>query len=203
MSKRQLVERGFCGDVERILCESGVDGRYLHLEITESAIICGCDVVNETLRHLKTLGVQLHMDDFGTGYSSLSCLHCFPFDVLKIDQAFIRPREAHREYAAVVQAIITLARNLNMKVTAEGVETEEQLAEILALDCDYAQGYYFSRPVDASTAQTLTAMESHWPTSAPTGHLPAAAREEYPDRDGNDSAAKPGRLHTRVSVPPR
>jgi diguanylate cyclase (GGDEF)-like protein len=188
VSKRQLVEHGFCGEVERILGETGLDARHLNLEITESAIIGASESVNETLRKLKTLGVQLHMDDFGTGYSSLSCLHRIPFDVLKIDRAFIRPGEARREYAAVIHAIITLARNLKMRVTAEGIETREQLAGILALGCDYAQGHYFSRPVDASTAQTLMAGEHPWPASAPTAHLPAGACEECPASDGNDDA---------------
>lgn len=200
VSKRQLVERGFCGDVERILGETGLDARHLKLEITESAILGGCESAGESLRKLKAAGVQLHMDDFGTGYSSLNCLHRFPFDVLKIDQTFIRPGEAHREYAAVIHAIITLAHNLNMRVTAEGIETREQLAGIVALGCDYAQGYYFSRPVDASTAQTLMATDFKQPASALTTHLSAGARDE--GRGYDDPAAKPGRLHTSVPAPP-
>ncbi|MCP4246529.1 MAG: EAL domain-containing protein, partial [bacterium] len=147
VSRKQLLEPGFVEDVQRVLHETGVDGRHLNLEITESAIIEASDSIIARLQELRRLGVQVHMDDFGTGYSSLSCLHRFPLDVLKIDRAFLKTASARRDYAAVVQAIITLARNLHMKVTAEGVETDEQLALMLALDCDYAQGYHFSRPV--------------------------------------------------------
>jgi diguanylate cyclase (GGDEF)-like protein len=200
VSRRQLVERGFCDDVERILGETGLDAHQLNLEITESTIIAGCESIGESLHRLKTLGVGLHMDDFGTGYSSLSCLHRVPFDVLKIDQAFIRPGEARREYAAVIHAIITLARNLNMRVTAEGIETGEQLAGILALGCDCAQGHHFSRPVDASTAQTLLAGEPTWSSSALTARLPANALEESPSSNGRDDAT-PACRHARVSTP--
>jgi EAL domain-containing protein (putative c-di-GMP-specific phosphodiesterase class I) len=102
------------------------------------------------------------MDDFGTGYSSLSCLHRFPFDVLKIDRAFVMDLESRPDYSAIIGAIISMARHLSLKVTAEGVETEDQLHKIIALDCDFAQGYLFSKPVDAKTATAMVAANPVW-----------------------------------------
>ena len=102
----------------------------------------------------------IHIDDFGTGYSSLSCLHSFPIDLIKIDRAFVRTIDSRREYAAVVHAIITLARNLGMEVVGEGVETADDLTMLQALDCDYVQGFYFSEPTGAAEIAALSALES-------------------------------------------
>jgi EAL domain-containing protein (putative c-di-GMP-specific phosphodiesterase class I) len=187
VSNRQLLEPGFCAEVEDILSETGVGGRQLNLEITESAIVTAAEPVGRRLLELKQLGVQLHMDDFGTGYSSLSYLHRSPFDVVKIDRAFVTNMEHSREYTAVVHAIVTLARNLDLEVTAEGLETPEQLAQILALDCDFAQGYYFSPPVDAATAAALMTSQGPWldptrpPPQPPIRRVPAARSTERLD----------------------
>ncbi len=102
------------------------------------------------------------MDDFGTGYSSLSCMHRFPLDVIKIDRAFIVNMTDDPRYAAVVNAIVTLTHNLNMKVTAEGVETRDQLAQVLSLDCDYCQGYYFAKPLNSDEALALLQEDLPW-----------------------------------------
>jgi EAL domain-containing protein (putative c-di-GMP-specific phosphodiesterase class I) len=99
------------------------------------------------------MGIGLAMDDFGTGHSSLTWLKRFPVDTLKIDRAFIMDLDGKLEYAAIIQAIVTLAYNLKMRVTAEGIETRSQLAEIQSLDCDSAQGYYFSPPVGAEECE--------------------------------------------------
>jgi diguanylate cyclase (GGDEF)-like protein len=162
VSKRQLMESDFCDQVTQIIQETGVDSRLLNLEVTESAIITGSQPIETRVRQIKAMGVRLHMDDFGTGYSSLSCLSRFPFDVLKIDRAFVMDLESRRDYAAIILAIISLARHLDMKVTAEGVETEEQLAQIVTLDCDFAQGYLFSKPVDAKAATAMAASNPLW-----------------------------------------
>ena len=98
------------------------------------------------------MGIALVMDDFGTGHSSLSVLRRFPIDMLKIDRSFVTNMEKHRDFTAVIYSIILLAQNLNMKVVAEGVETSEQLAQWQAMDCDYAQGFLFSKPLDADQA---------------------------------------------------
>ncbi len=157
-----LSARGFSAPnlvqhVLRVLDESGLDPACLKLEITESVLMSDADTVTGTLRHLKDLGVGLQLDDFGTGYSSLSYLHRFPVDALKIDRAFvgrIGPGGANSEIA---RAIVTMAHSLNMKVVAEGVETEAQAAELRALACEYGQGYLFSRALDAAGAESLIA----------------------------------------------
>lgn len=155
ISKRQVSEGVLVEQVDRVLRETGLPGTSLQLEITETVIMENPDSVSEVLHQLKKRGVRLHMDDFGTGYSSLSYLHRFPLEVLKIDRAFVSNLEANVRYDAVVRAIVTLAHNLNMEVIAEGIETSEQLAQILALDCDYAQGYLFSKPLAATEAEAI------------------------------------------------
>ncbi len=105
------------------------------------------------LQQIRELGVQLYMDDFGTGYSSLSCLHRFPLNCLKIDRSFVRNLGERREYAAVVHAIITLARNMGMRLIAEGIETADQLVMLQAMDCDEAQGHHFARPMHPATVE--------------------------------------------------
>lgn len=146
VSAKQLASPRLIEQVDAALRESGIEPGRLILEITESAVIGDPDAAAELLRRLKQIGVRLHMDDFGTGYSSLSYLHRLPLDGLKMDRSFMRGIGERREYAAVVQAIITLAHNLGMTVIAEGVETPEQVALLQSMECGFAQGYYFGRP---------------------------------------------------------
>ncbi|HEY2589022.1 MAG TPA: EAL domain-containing protein [Tepidisphaeraceae bacterium] len=153
VSRRQLADPDLIPHVRLVLDETKLDPACLTLEITESVIVEDGDAALRVLAALKNLGVQLSMDDFGTGYSSLSCLHKFPIDVLKVDRTFISSQEGRRDTAAVVQAIVALAHNLNMKVVAEGVEKPEQIAFLQALECDSAQGYLFSPPVDPAAAE--------------------------------------------------
>ena len=162
VSKRQVSNPGLVEEVQRILNDQGLDGRHLKLEITESVIMANPDSIAEVLHELKQLGVQVHMDDFGTGYSSLSYLHRFPFDVLKIDRAFLNTMRAKKDYAGMIHTVVSLAHNLDMEVTVEGVESEDQLAQLLALDCDYAQGYFFSQPMNAAAAGRLLTSQPHW-----------------------------------------
>ena len=117
----------------------------------------GSGMILPVLHRLKTLGVRLSMDDFGTGTSSLTSLHKFPVDVLKIDRAFVTQMESDRSYAAVVQAIVTLARNLGMSVTVEGIETPAQMVQIQALECDHAQGFLFAPAMGSDEATTWVA----------------------------------------------
>jgi diguanylate cyclase (GGDEF)-like protein len=156
LSKRELRDPQLVDNIRNVLVQTGIRPACLKIEITESAVMETTDS-REVLGRIKSLGVQLQMDDFGTGYSSLSGLHKFPLDGLKIDQAFIRNVSERRDYAAVVHAIITLARNLNMQVVAEGVETADQVAMLQGLDCTQAQGYHFARPQDAKAAEVLLA----------------------------------------------
>lgn len=147
LSRNQLLLPDLPETIGRIIDETGIPPACLHLEVTESAVMKDTDAAARTLRKLKALGVMLAMDDFGTGYSSLSCLQQFPFDVLKIDRSFIANLSHGRHYAALVQAVVQLARNLNIAVVAEGIETTEQALLLQSLECAYGQGYLFSRPL--------------------------------------------------------
>ena len=149
VSRYQLADTSLVSEVNQILTSVDVPGSSLNLEVTESAIMSNVDTVTEVLQQLRNIGVRIHIDDFGTGYSSLSCLHRFPLDVLKIDREFLGTMNASREFASVVDTVVVLAHNLNMEVVVEGVETRDQLAQLIAIDSDYGQGYYFSRPLPA------------------------------------------------------
>lgn len=155
LSKWQLLETNLVDDVRDALSASGLDPSRLNLEISESALIDHWDRAVATLEQVRSLGVHIQMDDFGTGYSSLNCLHRFPFDVVKIEHGFMNTLGASQHYNAVVDAIIALAHNLGMKVCVEGVETHDQLARVLTLGCDHAQGYYFARPMRPDAVAAL------------------------------------------------
>jgi EAL domain-containing protein (putative c-di-GMP-specific phosphodiesterase class I) len=137
--------------VHRILRESKLAPEYLELEITESAAMQNVNRNILMLRDLKEMGVKISIDDFGTGYSSLSYLKRFPIDGLKVDRSFINGIHEDADDAAIVTAIIVLARTLKLKVTAEGVETEEQYAYLQQQGCDEIQGYLFGKPMPVDT----------------------------------------------------
>jgi diguanylate cyclase (GGDEF)-like protein len=153
VSARQFQHAGLVADVEGALDASGVDPRCLKLEITESAIMRDAEGSVATLRALKTLGVELAIDDFGTGYSSLAYLKRFPVGTLKIDRSFVDGLGRDAQDAAIVRSVIALAQTLELSVTAEGIETTAQQAELSMLGCDFGQGYLLGRPADASRAQ--------------------------------------------------
>jgi EAL domain-containing protein (putative c-di-GMP-specific phosphodiesterase class I) len=129
-----------------ILLETGLDPHRLEIEITEGVLIEDFARATSILRQIKNLGVHVAMDDFGTGYSSLSYLQSFPFDKIKIDQAFIAKLDSNTQSAAIVQAILGLGRSLKLPVIAEGVETAAQLAFLTEEGCDEVQGYLIGRP---------------------------------------------------------
>ena len=156
LSGRQLSRGDLCRQVRSILERTGLDPRSLKLEITESVVMENAELAITMLKQLHELGIQLSIDDFGTGYSSLSYLHRFPVNNLKIDRSFIGRMGLGDENLEIVRTIIMLARNLGMEVIAEGIETEEQLAQLRALSCGFGQGYLFSAPLDAESAAGLT-----------------------------------------------
>jgi EAL domain-containing protein (putative c-di-GMP-specific phosphodiesterase class I) len=119
----------------------------LEIEITESVLLERAAENHAFMEKLKSIGVSLALDDFGTGYSSLSCLTTFPFDKIKIDKSFIGNLTKHYQSAAIISSIVTLARGLDMSVTAEGVETREQFESLRTLGVNFAQGYLLGRPV--------------------------------------------------------
>ena len=133
----------------QILIETGLEPQYLELELTESILVQEPEVGSIRLKALKALGINIAIDDFGTGYSSLSYLQQFPFDILKIDQCFVRNLTTDPKTKAITTAIIQMAHNLNLKLVAEGVETNEELAFLQENNCDEIQGYLFSRPLTA------------------------------------------------------
>ncbi|HVF45852.1 MAG TPA: EAL domain-containing protein [Pyrinomonadaceae bacterium] len=155
LSSKQLTRPGLPDLVRRTLGETGLPPHCLKLEITESAVMDNAESAASLLAQLRALGIQLSIDDFGTGYSSLSYLHRFPVDTLKIDRSFVAKMTDNSENGEIVRTIVTLASNLGMCVVAEGVETEEQHARLEALGCEYAQGFLYSRPVEAESALAL------------------------------------------------
>ena len=155
VSARQLSDSRLVGDVEFALAESGLNPESLSLELTESSIMGNTEQTLAVLDRLKTMNVRLEIDDFGTGYSSLSRLQRLPFDSLKIDRSFIRELSAGNGTLDIVKAIMQLAQSLRLEVIAEGVESEEQLCSLRQLGCDHIQGFLFSKPLDADSAEGL------------------------------------------------
>jgi len=147
LSPRQFWYPGLIGIVTRVLHDSGLEPRYLELEITEGMVMRDVASALTMLQELKKLGVQLSMDDFGTGYSSLSHLKRFPFDKLKMDISFVHEVTSDPGSAAIAKTIIAMAHNLNLRVIAEGIETEGQLSYLRMHGCDEMQGFFFSRPL--------------------------------------------------------
>jgi EAL domain-containing protein (putative c-di-GMP-specific phosphodiesterase class I) len=145
LSPAQLKSRNVVQMVTSALEDSGMAGRRLQLEITESVLMQNTFSTLATLHELRKLGVQIAMDDFGTGYSSLSYLRSFPFDKIKIDRSFIEDLSNGAEPLAIVHAVAGLAKCLNMISTAEGVETQQQLDKLHSIGCTEMQGYLFSR----------------------------------------------------------
>ncbi len=152
LSAKQFLQPNLTEEILQTLKESGLPPHYLHLEITESALLDNPETSNQVLVELRAHGIQLYIDDFGTGYSALSYLHNFPFDALKIDRSFVSKLGEGSEHVGMVSAIIAIASSFGMDVIAEGVETRAQLNQLQALGCNRIQGYYFSRPLTADLA---------------------------------------------------
>jgi diguanylate cyclase (GGDEF)-like protein/PAS domain S-box-containing protein len=163
LSVKQFSQQDLIDKVAAILRETNLAPTSLKLEITESAVMENVETATKMLNQLRELGVQLAMDDFGTGYSSLSNLHSFPINTLKIDRSFITRMVENNENAEIVRTISGLAQNLGMDVVAEGVETQEQLEILRSLGCKYGQGYFFSKPLDAQSAEAFIC-ETYAPT---------------------------------------
>jgi diguanylate cyclase (GGDEF)-like protein/PAS domain S-box-containing protein len=147
VSAVQFRQADFCGLIRRVLHETGLAPQYLELELTESLLLANADVTLSVLQELKSMGVTLAIDDFGTGYSSFNYLRQFRVSKLKIDRSFVRDIAVNPDDAAITTAIISMAKSLNLKVIAEGVENEAQMSFLRAHQCDEIQGYYFSKPL--------------------------------------------------------
>ena len=157
LSARQFRDPGLVAMVRDTLSESGLEPRLLNLEITESTVMHSAEDSIAALHALREIGVSLSVDDFGTGYSSLSYLKRLPLNHLKVDRSFVNDIPGDRDNVAITRAVIELAHSLELEVVAEGVETHEQRKHLLAQGCDYAQGYLFSKPVEADAFGELIA----------------------------------------------
>jgi EAL domain-containing protein (putative c-di-GMP-specific phosphodiesterase class I) len=163
LSAKQLLQPNLIDDIDRLLSELKLPPQALKLEITESAVMADPAAAAELLQRIKSLGIRLAIDDFGTGYSSLSYLHRFPLDTLKIDRSFISgPAEEGGERMEIARTIMPMAKNLRLDVVAEGVETVEQVTLLQRLQCKYAQGYYFSKPLAAEEIGLLLTEDPAW-----------------------------------------
>ena len=172
ISGKHLSDNDLIVDVENALRTSRIDPTSLKLEVTESAAMENPEHTIGMLNELKRVGVQLSIDDFGTGYSSLSYLHRLPFDTLKIDRSFVYSVGESGENSEILQTIISLAKNLRMRVIAEGIETENQLSLLQNLGCDYGQGFLIAKPKGREETETLLYQRPAW---LPQEHLPSSA----------------------------
>ena len=150
VSAVEFRDKGFAERVRTVLSETGLEARYLELELTEGVLMEDAETMVSVLQELKMMGVLLAVDDFGTGYSSLSYLRQFPIDVLKIDQSFVHQITADPDDSTIVSAIINMGKSLKHLVVAEGIETREQRAYLQAQRCAEGQGYLFSAPLTAA-----------------------------------------------------
>ena len=154
-SARHFAAPGVYEQVRGVLADTGFLPERLNLEITEGALLARPEAIGQTLEQLRALGVRLHLDDFGTGYSSLSYLHSYPLDTLKIDRSFVQGMLTNTSSAELVRTIIAMAKNMKMRVVAEGIEETRHLDALRDLGCDYGQGYLFARPLSVAEARTF------------------------------------------------
>ena len=162
LSSRQFAKTDLVDSVAQVLAETQIDPSYLKLEITESALMENAQRSAHILEQFKRRDIQLSIDDFGIGYSSLAYLRTFPIDTIKIDKSFIIDMVTNRDNLEIVRTIAALAQNLNLDVIAEGVEAADQLAQLRALGIEYAQGYLFSRPIDAAAITAMLRQNPAW-----------------------------------------
>ncbi len=155
LSGKQLMQPDLVDRIKNILARVGLDPTSLSLEVTESVIISDIEAAKKALREIKSLGIQVHMDDFGTGYSSLGHLHQFPIDQIKIDRTFTSSMLSNKNNMGLVRSIVLMGHELGLNVVAEGIETTEQMSRLGELGCEYGQGYYLSKPLPVSEANTF------------------------------------------------
>jgi diguanylate cyclase (GGDEF)-like protein len=162
LSAKLFTQPNLIAKIDQIIYESKINPSNLELEITESVIMENNNIVRTIIEQIKMRQIKLVMDDFGTGYSSLSYLHSFPINSLKIDKSFIGRMHLHQENMGLVPAIINIAESMGITVTAEGVETPEQLAKLRNLNCNFAQGYFFSKPLEEKSILNFIAAAPQW-----------------------------------------
>lgn len=176
ISGKHFGHPGLVDQINSVIRDTGIDPASLKLELTESAVMDNAETAILMLKQIKETGVTVSIDDFGTGYSSLSYLHRFPIDLLKVDRSFVSAMEENTENGEIVRTVIALAKALNLKVVAEGIESIHQFHQLRILGCEYGQGYLFSKPLPASDIERLLADNRRWqsilPTTASVPHIP-------------------------------
>ncbi len=151
LSVKQFAKSDLIQQIDQILAETKIDSQWLNLEITETAIMDNQELANNILCQIRERNIGLSIDDFGTGYSSLSYLHRFPVNQLKIDRSFVKTIMKKADSANIIETIMTLGKNLNMKIVAEGIENQAQFDRLRYLGCDFGQGYFFSKPLSSQS----------------------------------------------------
>jgi diguanylate cyclase (GGDEF)-like protein len=164
--------------IQTVLSETGIDPGCLKLELTESAVMENAESAILMLKQIKETGVQISIDDFGTGYSSLSYLHRFPIDLLKVDRSFVSAMEENSENGEIVRTVIALAKALDLKVVAEGIESIHQFHQLRILGCEFGQGFLFSKPLQVTEIERLLADKNRWQTMLPVTVPPAIQNRE-------------------------
>ncbi len=162
LASQQIKEAKLIERIDRVMAETGLDGSFLKLEITESMLLNNTEATINMLSEIRARKIQLSIDDFGKGYSSLSYLHRFPINTLKIDGSFVSQMNYDPENFEIVRTINTLAHNLGLDVTAECVETATEFSQLKALGCEFGQGYFFSKPLDSKAAKSLILSDPQW-----------------------------------------
>lgn len=172
LSGKHFAHPSLVEQINTVILETGIDPRQLKLELTESAVMENAESAILMLKQIKETGVQISIDDFGTGYSSLSYLHRFPIDQLKVDRSFVGAMEENTENGEIVRTVIALAKALNLKVVAEGIESIHQFHQLRVLGCEYGQGYLFSKPLPVAEIERLIDDNDRWknilPNNVPT-----------------------------------
>ena len=163
--------------INTIIGQTGIDPASLKLELTESAVMDNAEAAIQMLKEIKKTGVQISIDDFGTGYSSLSYLHQFPIDLLKVDRSFVSAMEENSENGEIVRTVIALAKALNLKVVAEGIESVHQFHQLRILGCEYGQGYLFSKALPAADIERLINDNHRWQNILPQRQMMPPTRE--------------------------
>ena len=158
VSPQQLMKPNFAAEVDEVIKQYSLDRRFIEFEITEGMVMKDMDVCIQQLQYLRSQGHTISVDDFGTGYSSLSYIKDLPIDVLKIDRSFMQDLSSDKGQQSIVRTIMELAKNLELKTVAEGVETIDDHDFLAKLGCDTGQGYLYAKPVDPSDSRIIEMM---------------------------------------------
>ena len=172
LSGKHFAHPALVEQITTVIAETRIDPAHLKLELTESAVMENAETAILMLKQIKATGVQISIDDFGTGYSSLSYLHRFPIDQLKVDRSFVSAMEENTENGEIVRTVIALAKALNLKVVAEGIESIHQFHQLRVLGCEYGQGFLFSKPLPVADIERLLEDRHRWQNILPAAHPP-------------------------------